>query len=91
VKRTVALNAQSKEYLYREFERLGLRYTRSYANFVWVDLGRECRPIFTELLKWGVIVRTGDIFGAPTHVRVTTGLPEQNQRFVAALEEVLQA
>jgi histidinol-phosphate aminotransferase len=91
VQRTVALNAQSKEYLYGEFERLGLRYTRSYANFVWVDLGRECRAVFTELLRRGVIVRTGDIFGAPTHIRVTTGLPAQNQRFVAALEEVLRA
>jgi histidinol-phosphate aminotransferase len=37
-----------------------------------------------------VIVRTGDIFGAPTHVRVTTGTDEQNKRFVAALEQVLR-
>jgi histidinol-phosphate aminotransferase len=91
VQRTVALNAESKEFLYREFGRLGLRYTRSYANFVWVDLGRECRAVFTELLKRGVIVRTGDIFGAPTHIRVTTGTPEQNRRFTAALEQVLRA
>ncbi len=26
----------------------------------------------------GVIVRTGDIFGCPTHIRVTTGTDEQN-------------
>jgi len=91
VQRTVRLNVDSKQYLHREFERLGLRYTRSYANFVWVDLGRDCRPVFTELLKRGVIVRTGDIFGAPTHIRVTTGTPEQNQRFVDALEGVLRA
>jgi len=91
VQRTVALNAQSREYFYREFERLGLRYTASYANFVWVNVGRPCRPVFTELLRQGMIVRTGDIFGAPTHLRVTTGLPEQNQRFIAALERVLHA
>ena len=45
--------------------------------------------MFTELLKRGVIVRAGDAFGAPTHIRVTTGTPQQNQRFVAALDEVL--
>jgi len=90
VSRTVALNAESKAFLYREFERLGLRYTPSQANFVWVDLGRECRPVFVELLKHGVIVRTGDIFGAPTHIRVTTGTREQNRRFVEALAQVLQ-
>jgi len=45
--------------------------------------------VFTELLRRGVIVRTGDIFGAPAHIRVTTGTPEQNQRFIAALGQVL--
>jgi len=90
VRRTCEVNQQAKEYLYGEFERLGLEYTPSYANFVWVDVGLECRPVFTELLKRGVIVRTGDAFGAPTHIRVTTGLPEQNQRLAAALEAVLK-
>jgi histidinol-phosphate aminotransferase len=89
VERTRRLNRESKQYLYGEFERLGLSYTRSEANFVWVDMGRDCREVFTELLRRGVIVRTGDVFGAPTHVRVTTGTQEQNRRFASALEEVL--
>jgi len=89
VERTRALNAESREYLYGEMERLGLSYTRSYANFVWIDLGRDCKEVFVGLLRRGVIVRTGDIFGAPRHIRVTTGTGEQNQRFVGALEEVL--
>ena len=91
VTRTRAVNRESKEYLYRELERLGLRYTPSHANFVWVDLGRDCKPVYTELLRRGVIVKSGDVFGAMTHIRVTTGKPEQNEKFVAALEEVLSA
>jgi len=91
VERTRRLNRESRDFFYREFDRLGLKYTPSYANFVWVDLGRECRPVFTELLRRGVIVRTGDIYGAPTHIRVTTGTPPQNREFAAALEEVLEA
>jgi histidinol-phosphate aminotransferase len=91
IARTRALNAASKEYLYCEFEGMGLRYTRSHANFVWVDLNRDCRPVAAELLRRGVIVRTGDTFGSPTHVRVTTGLQEQNERFIASLKEVLNS
>lgn len=91
VARTRTLNRDSLAYLYRELERLHLSYTPSHANFVWLDLGRDCGEVFVELLKRGVIVRTGDVFGAPTHIRVTTGLPEQNARFIAALEEVLGA
>ena len=63
---------------------------RFVINFVWIDVGRDCREVFQALLRRGVIVRTGDVFGAPTHLRVTTGLPEQNQRLIAALEEVLK-
>jgi histidinol-phosphate aminotransferase len=89
VMRTRALNSQSKEYLYGEFNAMGLTYMPSHANFVWVDLGRECGPVVAELLRRGVIVRPGDAFGAPTHIRVTTGTPEQNERFTTSLREVL--
>ncbi len=91
VGRAKALNDESKEAMYAAFERLGLAYTKSYANFVWVDVGRDCREVFQELLKRGVIVRTGDIYGVPTHLRVSTGTREQTEKFVAALEEVLSA
>ncbi len=89
VERAKTLNDQSKEVMYAAFERLGLAYTKSYANFVWVDVGRDCREVFQELLKRGVIVRTGDIYGAPTHLRVSTGRQEQTEQFVATLQEVL--
>jgi len=89
VKRSRDLNTQGLEYFYRELGRLGLRYVPSQANFIYIDTGVDCRKLFVEMLKRGVIVRTGDIFGHPTHIRVTTGTMDQNARFVAALEEAL--
>ncbi len=91
VERTRKLNRESKEFLYGKLARIGLSYTESHANFIWVDLGRDCGPVVSELLRRGVIVRGGDVYGAPNHIRVTTGTPEQNSRFAAALEEVLVA
>jgi histidinol-phosphate aminotransferase len=76
-------------YLTEQFARLGLPHPPSQANFVLVDLRRDCRACFEALLRRGVIVRTGDIFDLPTHVRVTVGTAEENARFIAALEEVL--
>lgn len=89
VRRSKNLNSQAKRYFYGEFEAMGLSYTPSEANFVWVDIGRDSRAVFTELLKKGVIVRTGDIFGYPTHIRVTTGTQAENERFIKALREIL--
>ena len=59
----------------------------SQANFVLVDVGRPARPVYDALLRRGVIVRP---FGSlPASLRVTSGLPEENERFLGALSEVL--
>ena len=89
VSRTREQNDRSKRYIYAELEKMGLPYTPTQANFIWMDAKRDCKEVFLELLKRGVIVRTGDIFGAPTHIRVTTGTDEQNERFISTLREAL--
>jgi len=87
--RSRKVNSEGKRQLYAAFERLSLPYVPSEANFVFVDVKRDSVQVFKELLKRGVIVRTGDIFGTPTHIRVTIGTKEENDRFIAALTEVL--
>lgn len=89
VTRSREQNRRSKEYFYTELNAMQLRYTPTQANFLWIDVGRNCREVFDALLRLGVIVRTGDIFGCPTHIRVTTGTDEQNIRFIDALRKVL--
>lgn len=89
VARTLAMNAAGKHALYAGFETLGLSYTPTHANFIWVDVRRDCKAVFEALLRQGVITRTGDVFGAPTHLRVTIGKPEENARFLAALRAAL--
>ncbi|HOM80324.1 MAG TPA: histidinol-phosphate transaminase [Armatimonadota bacterium] len=91
VERGRRVNRDGRTYLYAVCERLGLPYVPSQANFVFIDVKADSRVVFQELLRRGVIVRTGDIFGHPTHLRVTVGTPEENARFVRALEEVLAA
>ncbi len=78
-----------REYLYRAFDKLGLRYIPTQANFIFVDVNRDSVTLFNSLLRQGVIVRTGDIFGYPSYIRVTIGTPEQNERFINCLERAL--
>lgn len=89
ITRTRKLNKAGLNYFYQEFDRMGLKYAKSEANFVFVDVKKNSKEVFVEMLKKGVIIRTGDIFGLPTHIRVTTGTVEQNERFIKALTEVL--
>ncbi|MBT9141959.1 MAG: Histidinol-phosphate aminotransferase [Dehalococcoidia bacterium] len=87
--RSRQMNEEGKQYLCRQFDRLGLPFVPTHANFIWVRIKADCNDVFTKLLHRGVIVRTGDIFGAPDVIRVTIGTAEQNQRFIEALTEVL--
>jgi len=67
----------------------GLSWIPSRGNFLAIDLGREAAPIFQALLREGVIVRPVANYGMPNHLRVTVGLPEENQRFLDALKRVM--
>lgn len=89
VVRSRQVNEEGKQYLYNQFDRLGLPYLPTHANFIWVKIKADCKNVFNKLLQRGVIVRTGDIFGAPDVIRVTIGTAEQTQRFIKALTEVL--
>jgi histidinol-phosphate aminotransferase len=87
ITRAFESNNAGKRQLYAAFKELGLEYVPSEANFVLVDCGRDAKTVELELMKRGVIVRSG--FGLPQHLRVTIGTPEMNERFISSLREVL--
>ena len=95
VERSCALNRQGMAQLVAGVGALGLRYIPSYANFLSVELPRrDAQPqggaVFQSLLRKGVIVRPVGGYGMPDHLRVTIGLPEENDRFLRALSESLR-
>ncbi len=83
------INLEQKLYLYREFDRLGLPYTQSQGNFVWVDVKEDSMDVWAKLLPFGVLVRPGKTYASPTWLRVSIGVPEENRIFVDALGKVL--
>jgi histidinol-phosphate aminotransferase len=89
VARSVEVNRQGMAQLTAAFDALGLRYLPSFGNFVLVQVG-DGAAVYQGLLKRGVIVRPVANYGLPQWLRVTIGLAEENDRFIAALREVLQ-
>lgn len=87
--KSFAVNRDGKEQLQKAFEKLGLQFVPSYANFVLVKVGEAAR-INLELLKRGVIVRPVAGDGLPEWLRVSIGLPHENQTFIDALTAVLK-
>jgi histidinol-phosphate aminotransferase len=89
LQRSRDLAAAGRRQLTEGLARLGLAPVPSQANFFFIDVKADSRQIFQALLRRGVIVRTGDIFGHPTFIRVTLGTAAQNNRFLNALAETL--
>jgi histidinol-phosphate aminotransferase len=73
---------------------LGIQLADSQANFCWLHLpeGLDEGEVMRGLSERGVLVRAGAALGSATPaLRVTYGLPEENERFLQALGEVLAA
>jgi histidinol-phosphate aminotransferase len=90
VARSYDLNRAGMRQLTAGFAGLGLAWIPSFANFVAVEIprsGAEPRAglVYQRLLRQGVIVRPVAGYGMPDHLRVTIGLREENERFLAAL------
>jgi histidinol-phosphate aminotransferase len=83
VKEVLAAREMARE----GFERLGIRYYPSQANFILFQAGERAIPIRDELRRRGVLIRdrSYEIRGC---VRVTIGTREQVARFLKELESL---
>ncbi len=85
VRRTLELNESGIAYLSTELEKMGIETWPTDANFI---LARTGNDVFDALLRKGVIVRPMAGFGLTEHVRISIGLPEENERLIKALAEI---
>ncbi|OED40327.1 histidinol-phosphate transaminase [Endozoicomonas sp. (ex Bugula neritina AB1)] len=87
---SVEVNSVGMDQLEQGLQELGLDWIPSSGNFITVDFKRSALPVYEGLLAEGVIVRPVANYGMPNHLRISIGLPEENQRCLDALEQVLE-
>jgi histidinol-phosphate/aromatic aminotransferase/cobyric acid decarboxylase-like protein len=58
--------------------------TPSHANFVWIDVRRSGGAVSDALRQRGFLIRSGAVHDAPSHVRVTCGRPDENDKPAAS-------
>ena len=88
--RSYELNRRGLGQLQSRLQDMGLETVPSFANFLLVRVGAATR-VYQELLARGVIVRPVGNYDLPEWLRVTVGLPQENERFLQALPVALQA
>lgn len=89
LKKTRKVILEGKNYLYNSLGGLGISYLPSVANFILIDVARDGKSVFGDMLKYGVIVRDLEQYGLKNFIRVTIGTKKENERFIKVLKKVL--
>ena len=96
VTKSYEVNRAGMRQLEHAFKALGIHWIPSAGNFVSFHVpasgGKpQAGIVYDKLLRQGVIVRPVAGYCMPDHLRVTIGLREENERFLAALKYALGA
>lgn len=89
IAKSVELNRVERKRLIDGLEAMGLRCLPAYGNFVTFQC-EDALAVNQKLLEQGVIIRPMAGYKMVKWLRVSVGLPEENQRFLQTLAEVLR-
>ncbi|OGP72209.1 MAG: histidinol-phosphate transaminase [Deltaproteobacteria bacterium RBG_13_58_19] len=89
LKRTQEVVRRGRDFLCQGLTALRLKFVPTQANFILIDVGRPGREVYQAMLREGVIIRAMDAYDYPDYIRVNVGLPEENDRFLKALQKVM--
>lgn len=87
VRHAVTITLRELDRVRGELAALGRWAVPSGGNFLLVDFGSDALATYQALLRRGVIVRPVADYGLGEYLRISMGLPEQNDRLLAALRE----
>ncbi|MFF0952882.1 histidinol-phosphate transaminase [Rhizobium leguminosarum] len=85
MRNSVASVVKERERMAGEITALGFFVPESQTNFLFIDVGCDSSIAFEHLLSHGVIVKPWKEQGFASFIRVTVGLPTENDRFLDAL------
>ncbi|MGB0408866.1 MAG: histidinol-phosphate transaminase [Opitutales bacterium] len=81
-------NEVGRQFLCEGLLKLGIETFGGAANFVLSKVG-DGRQFFEQLQERGIIVRPLTPYGMPEYIRITIGKPDENERLLTVVEELL--
>ncbi len=88
VHRTVTNNGAQASAVGVALSEMDFRVIPTWANFLCCDLGRDATEVAESLRADAVSVRPLRAWGAPSCIRVSIGVPEQNELFLSAMRKL---
>lgn len=88
VRRSLEMNRAGLRQLENGLRDMGVKFAPSVTNFILIEVGGDADTLAGELLKMGVIVRPMAWMGFRHAIRVTVGAPQENEKFLNALQQL---
>lgn len=82
---------KEKHSIYNSLDKMGIDYVKSDTNFILINVKRNSREVFNEMLKQGVIVRDMAAYDLKNYIRVTVGKKTENERFIKILKKIVDS
>ena len=89
IEQTVKSIHEEKEFLYKQYDELGIKYWKTQANFILTQPDMDPKEFEDKMLQEGIMVRPVAGFGAPKCVRITIGTREANEALIEAWKKIL--
>ena len=79
------------DFFHENFPKIGIKTFPTESNYLMAEpRGLKSSEFAGALLRKGIIIRSLESFGLDDKVRVTAGLPEENQKLLEAAAEILE-
>jgi histidinol-phosphate aminotransferase len=86
----IARTVAERDRVLARLNEIGYTCSPSIANFTFFDAREDASQLAGRLLRYGVIVKPWREPGFTRHIRVSTGTPETNDQFLAALRDTAE-
>lgn len=87
IERVKDFNHNERNKFYKAFDELNLKYIKSEANFILVNIDGDDKKISDFLLSKGFIIRPGFLLGCKGYIRISLGKEEENSEFIEILKQ----
>ena len=89
LRRCIQMVWDEKKYYYDEFNKMGLYYVPTSANFIFVNVGVDDLDLQEIMTRGGVIIRPMTPWGYKGFIRVSIGTHYENEKMIVCLKKSL--
>lgn len=76
--------------IYLRLQEMGVNFIQSSGNFYMLETKRDIKDVERFFLEQGVIIRPVDNYGFKTWIRISVGLPDENEAALSCLKSCFE-